>query len=398
MRIYRNLAEAVVSCLQNIFTERQLADKVIERTLRSNSKWGARDRSFIAETTYDIVRNFKFLCDCLGMKPKDIEDYYVMFGLHFRMRDIELPDWNEFKDVDWDKIIKRRTRLMEIPATKYSIPNWLYELGDKELGTEWISYLKALHKTAPLIVRINTLKIRMADFLNGLEEAEIEAVALTEEAVLLKKRINVFQTAAFKNGLFEVQDVNSQAISLYLDVQPGMRVIDACAGGGGKSLHIAALMQNKGRIISMDVEDWKLQELRKRARRNGVAIIEPKLIESSKTIKRLYNTADRVLLDVPCTGLGLLRRNPDTKWKLTMESYTKVKETQYHILSQYSKMVKIGGIIVYSTCSILPSENEEQVQLFLRENENYKLISEQRLLPGNNEGDGFYMAKIERKS
>jgi 16S rRNA (cytosine967-C5)-methyltransferase len=176
-----------------------------------------------------------------------------------------------------------------------------------------------------------------------------------------------------------------------------MRVIDACAGAGGKSLHLAAIMKNKGRIIAMDVESHKLEELKKRARRAGVDNLETRLIESSKTIKRLENAADRLLLDVPCSGLGVLKRNPDAKWKLSPEFVSNVRELQQHILTDYSMMLKPGGIMVYSTCSILPSENGKQVEGFIQSNKDkFELMDEKTCWPS--EGfDGFYMARIKKR-
>jgi 16S rRNA (cytosine967-C5)-methyltransferase len=174
-----------------------------------------------------------------------------------------------------------------------------------------------------------------------------------------------------------------------------MRIIDACAGGGGKTLHLSALMQNKGRIISMDITQWKLDELKKRARRATASNVEPRLIESSKTIKRLENTADRLLLDVPCSGLGVIKRNPDAKWKLDLDFIDRTKAIQKQILNDYSIMTKKGGYLVYSTCSILPSENREQVNQFLEKNKNFEFVKEKSILPS--EGfDGFYMALIKR--
>jgi len=173
-------------------------------------------------------------------------------------------------------------------------------------------------------------------------------------------------------------------------------VIDACAGGGGKTLHLAALMQNKGRIIALDTENWKLEELKKRARRAGASnMIETRLIESSKTIKRLENSADRLLLDVPCSGLGVLKRNPDAKWKLSLESIEKVKELQQKILNDYLFMLKPGGLMVYSTCSILPSENERQIDKILAERKELQLIKQKMLYPSQGY-DGFYMALMKK--
>ncbi len=213
----------------------------------------------------------------------------------------------------------------------------------------------------------------------------------------MEERQNIFTRQQFKDGLFEVQDAGSQLVAPFLRVEPGMRVVDACAGGGGKTLHLAALLQNKGRIIAMDTEGWKLEELKKRARRAGASNIETRVIESSKTIKRQESSADRLLLDVPCSGLGVLKRNPDAKWKLSLESIENVKLTQLKIINDYSVIVKPGGMMVYATCSLLPSENERQVEKFIAEKgDKFELVEQQTLLPS--EGfDGFYMALIKRK-
>ncbi len=194
-----------------------------------------------------------------------------------------------------------------------------------------------------------------------------------------------------------MQDAGSQLIAPFLKAEPGMRVIDACAGAGGKTLHLASIMENKGRIISMDVEQWKLDELQKRAKRAGASIIETRLIDGTKTIKRLENSADRLLLDVPCSGLGVLKRNPDAKWKLSPKAIEEVKVKQAEIISDYSSMLKKGGIMVYATCSILPSENKSQVNKFLdAQKGGFELLEERTVNPS--EGfDGFYIARILKK-
>jgi len=215
----------------------------------------------------------------------------------------------------------------------------------------------------------------------------------------LAERKNVFVTNAFKNGMFEVQDAASQFIAPMLEVAPGLRVVDACAGAGGKSLHVAALMKNKGKIIAMDIHEWKLGELKKRAARNRVDIIETKIIDSTKVVKRLESSFDRVLLDVPCSGLGVIRRNPDTKWKLSSGEIDRLVELQREILTDYSKMCKSKGLMVYATCSILYKENEEQVKWFLQseEGQNWTFKKELRLWPHKDQFDGFYAAVLEKK-
>jgi 16S rRNA (cytosine967-C5)-methyltransferase len=174
--------------------------------------------------------------------------------------------------------------------------------------------------------------------------------------------------------------------------------VDACAGAGGKTLHLASLMENKGQIIAMDIYEHKLAELKKRAKRDGAHNIEARTIEGSKTIKKLKGKADRVLIDAPCSGLGVLKRNPDSKWKLNPEFIERIKKTQAEILDQYASMVKEGGKMVYATCSILPSENELQVKAFLKNHPEFTFVKDQKISPAKSGFDGFYMALMERKS
>jgi len=227
---------------------------------------------------------------------------------------------------------------------------------------------------------------------------ETESIKGHPDALKLKERANVFTTEAFKNGHFEVQDASSQLVAEFLDVKPGMRVVDTCAGAGGKTLHLASLMENKGQIIALDIYDNKLKELKRRARRNGAHNIEPRHIESTKVVKKLYDKADRVLIDAPCSGLGVLRRNPDAKWKLDADFLNRVQETQQDILQQYSRMVKVGGKLVYATCSILPSENQDQVTAFLASElgKNFVLVKQNIILAHTSGHDGFFMAQLKR--
>jgi 16S rRNA (cytosine967-C5)-methyltransferase len=395
MKLHNNTIRGVHTALQAIFEEGQYADKVIERTLKSNPKWGARDRSFIAETTYEMVRWWRLIN---YLSPS--KDYYDLFGTYWLMQGHSLPPWEEFNRINPDKL-KDKYEKLDDPAKLESVPDWLFELGKKELGGLWEKEIHALNQEAQVVLRVNTLKITRERLKNRLAEDNISTHIIKgyPDALILDERTNVFRNPAFKEGLFEVQDASSQLVALALAVEPGMRVIDACAGAGGKSLHIAALMQNKGKVLSMDLEEWKLQQTKLRARRDGVSIIERKVIEGSKTIKRLKETADRLLLDVPCSGLGVLRRNPDTKWKLSEESIEKVRNTQQEILQAYPSMVKPGGQMVYATCSILPSENQDQIAIFLASEagKDFELIEDQKVLAQESGFDGFYIARMQKK-
>ncbi len=396
MKLYRNLCEAVISGLQEIFEEKKYADKVIEKILKSNPRWGARDRRFIAETTYDIVRWYRLFRE---LAEAEENDYWKLLAVWCLWNKAEFPDWEELAGVDRKKVLARYEEVKSERKIRESIPDWMDELCEREVGANWNQELEALNEEASVVLRVNTLKITREELQQQLEEEGIVTETPSEfpDGLLLEQRQNIFTRQAFKDGLFEVQDAGSQLIAPFLQVKPGMRVIDACAGAGGKTLHLAALMQNKGRIVAMDTEEWKLTELKKRARRAGAGNIEPKLIESSKTIKRLEGSADRLLLDVPCSGLGVLKRNPDAKWKLTVEFINRVKELQLHILQDYSGMVKVGGALVYSTCSLLPSENEQQVKTFLDKNSSFDLEEQKTILPSQG-FDGFFMARLKKKS
>jgi 16S rRNA (cytosine967-C5)-methyltransferase len=397
MKLHRTTTEAVINALDQIFGEGRYADKVIEKVLKLNSKWGARDRRFIAETTYDIVRWYVLLR--IVSRAKE-DEYWKMLGAWLALNDIPVPQWDEFREVKPADIRKRYEEAKSKRKYRESIPDWLDVLGEAELGSQWDRELEALNQEASVVLRANTLKVSANELAKVLSEENVHTHTVEEypEALVLEQRQNIFQVPAFKEGLFEVQDAGSQAIAPFLDVRPGQRVVDACAGAGGKTLHIAALMKNKGRIVALDVEQWKLDELMKRARRAGVSNLEAKVIEGSKTIKRLENSADRLLLDVPCSGTGVLKRNPDAKWKLSGEFIENVKHLQHTILKDYAGMVKPGGLIVYSTCSILPSENENQVRQFLDEHQGrYTMLDEKHLWPSDG-FDGFYMALLRREN
>jgi 16S rRNA (cytosine967-C5)-methyltransferase len=392
IRLHRVLVQAVISALTEIFENGRQADKVIEQVLKSDPRWGARDRGFIAENVYEIVR-WQRLLQFVGQLSNLAS--YQAFGTWQILKNNTLPDWPEFSKINITQIKNRQAEAQTIRKIRESIPDWLDELGETELGINWDSELHALNQTARAILRTNTLKITRDELQQLLLKSDIQTETVSElpDALVLKEKKNVFQTEYFKNGFFEVQDGGSQLIAPFLDVQAGMRVVDACAGAGGKTLHLAALMQNKGRLIAMDVEAWKLEELKRRSRRNGVSNVETRLIEP-KTIKRLRDTADRLLLDVPCSGLGVLRRNPDAKWKMKPDFLDKIRQTQFEIITDYSRMVKAGGKMVYATCSILPSESEHQVQRFLAEQPNWTMIAERRASPARDGFDGFYMAAL----
>lgn len=389
------LVQAVVQCLELIFDENKYADKVIEKVFKQNRKLGSRDRKLIAETVYDIVRYIRRYSFIAGS-----ENWDDLIAVSLLSRGQTIPLFMEFSPGLEEHFKKKKNFIGKIGVTE-SYPNWIVELFEKEFGSESEALLKALNDKASVYIRANTLKASVDTVIESLKAEEIlcEKVKEVPECLKLTERKNVFATQTFKKGYFEVQDAASQFIAPLIDPKPGERIVDACAGAGGKTLHIASLMKNKGKLISMDIHQWKLDELRTRCRRGGVDIVEVKLIESNKTIKRLENSFDAVLLDVPCSGLGVLRRNPDTKWKLTAEEIARLVQLQREILQDYSTMAKRNGRMVYATCSVLKEENERQVQWFLNSDagKSWQIKEEKRLWPHRDGFDGFYAALLVKR-
>ncbi|WP_203296374.1 RsmB/NOP family class I SAM-dependent RNA methyltransferase [Luteirhabdus pelagi] len=403
MRLHRNLVFATVDSLDLIFNENKQADKVLKNTLKRDKRWGSRDRSFIAETTYDIVRWKRLYAEIAEVKqPFQRKDLFRLFAVWATLRGIQIPDWPQFEHTPVRRIKGRFDELSKIRKYRESIPDWLDVLGQSELGNQWETEIGALNELADVILRVNTLQATVSQVKNSLFDEDIvtETIDGYPHALRLKERANVFTTEAFQKGWFEVQDASSQLVGALLAPEPGDRVVDACAGAGGKSLHMAALMENKGQIIALDIYGNKLKELKRRAKRNGAHNIETREIDTTKVVKKLINSADRVLIDAPCTGLGVLRRNPDAKWKLQPEFLEEIKKTQQELLRSYSRMVKPGGQMVYATCSILPSENQQQVAAFLEDEsgKKFQLKKQKIVLPSESGFDGFYMALLQKES
>ena len=401
MKLHRNLVFAVIDALNLIFNENEYADKVVQKVLRFDKRWGARDRGFIAETTYEMVRYKRLYAEIAEVKaPFSRPDLFRMWAVWAVLKGINLPDWKQIEPTPERRIKGKFDELSQIRKFREAIPDWIDELGEKALGDKlWTEEIAKLNEPAEVILRTNTLRTTKEELRKALLDENIVAEPIRGYASALKlvERANVFVTEAFKKGMFEVQDASSQLVAEFLDVEPGQRVVDTCAGGG-KSLHLAALMENKGQLISMDIYGSKLKELKRRARRNGAHNIEVREIDSSKVYKKLYGSADRVLIDAPCTGLGVLRRNPDSKWKMQPEFLDKIVKTQQEILRNYSKIVKPGGKMVYATCSILPQENSDQVKSFLssEEGKDFKLVRDKKIYASKSGYDGFFMALLEK--
>ena len=403
MRLHKNLVLAVIKILDGVFNQDFYADKTIEKVLKLDKRWGSRDRAFIAETSYEIVRWKRLYLEIAGVKkPFQYKNLWRVFSVWAVLKGINLPNWTEFQETPKRRIKGKFDELSKIRKFRESVPDWIDKLACEEIGEKkWEKEISELNKMAELVIRTNTLKTNSSELQKILldEEISTEIISGYPDALRLKKRVNLFKKESFQKGLYEVQDASSQLVAPFLKIEPGMKICDICAGAGGKTLHLSALSKNKGQILAMDIYKHKLIQLKKRAKRNSAFNIETKLIENNKSIKRLKGKIDRLLIDAPCSGLGVLKRNPDSKWKLQPDFLNKIKDTQSKILKQYSKLIKENGKIVYATCSILPSENEHQINSFLKseEGQDFKLEEEKKISPLSSGFDGFYMARLSLK-
>jgi 16S rRNA (cytosine967-C5)-methyltransferase len=390
--LYPPIRRALLDSLPSVFVEGVYVDQEVERAHKTHRQWGSRDRRVFAETLFDCSRHIRLLVLESGQRWSG--DWSAI--------DFEkvLDSYLQIHTSDGGLEISAQLKAAYAPAEYLSWPDELFDRIKTERPDDFLPLTESLNERADVFLRCNRLKADSKAVLNILKDEDVVASTVdgVQDALRLAERKNVFRLKSFLSGFYEVQDAGSQKVGQFLGVEPGMRVVDACAGAGGKTLQLAALMKNQGKIVALDVVERKLTNLKERSRRAGVDICETKLIDSTKVIKRLADSADRLLLDVPCSGLGVVRRKPDTKWRVQLADIENVRAIQSSILKDYTKMVKVGGIVVYATCSILPSENQQQVQSFLRENTNFALLAEAEVLPQTTGFDGFYMARLRRLS
>lgn len=386
-KLHTNLMVAIEQVLVQTLVDGFPANKVISRIFKHNPQWGSRDRGFIAGYAYDIIRYLRHYTEGFGPST----NWKAIIATHLARQGYDLKDKK-----DWIPITPAPSIPQPDLTAKYeSITDWFDRMGSSAWGARWPSLMASLNQPAALIARVNPLKTTLNELRAELSACGIDSTVIGEDSLEINNKVQVYSLDAFQKGWFEVQDFASQQIAPMLDIVPGQTIIDACAGAGGKTLHLAALSKNKGKIIALDVSESKLEELRKRAVRAGADNIIVRHISDNKVIKRLIGKADRLLLDVPCTGSGVIRRNPDTKWKINQTVLERCVNLQYEILRKYHRICKPGGKILYATCSVIPAENQDQIASFLSEFPSYSLIREGYFLPDDFGYDGFYYALIQ---
>ncbi|GGC73256.1 RsmB/NOP family class I SAM-dependent RNA methyltransferase [Undibacterium terreum] len=392
------------------------ADVTLSRYFRDHPKLGSRERGVIAEAIYGLLRN------------KSVYTSFSESGVGPAMRRLTLLGLADAVGVDSlgglsEEETQWLTRVMEIDrshlslAMKSNMPAWVWDKFVAKLGeAEALQLAESLNTPASLDLRVNTMKSNREDVIASLAAAPIiaEPTPYSATGLRIKKKPSIQNLPLFKDGTIEVQDEGSQLLAQLVGAKRGEMVADFCAGAGGKTLALGAMMRNTGRLYAFDVSEKRLTKLKPRLARSGLSNVHPVVIahEKDAKIKRLAGKLDRVLVDAPCSGLGTLRRNPDVKWRQTPDGIAELNVKQSSILAGAARMVKAGGRLVYATCSVLDEENEGIVQGFLATHPDFELIpaskilAEQKvelemgdylkLLPHVHQTDGFFAAILQR--
>lgn len=312
----------------------------------------------------------------------------------------------------------KEKELMKYLSIRYSHPEWMVESWNRRYGNEFTeSLLNSNNQTPELIVRVNSLKTTTEGLTEQLKAEDIETVKARymDDALLLKSPSSLTHLKAFQEGLFQVQDESSMLVGRVLNPKPGELVMDVCSAPGGKATHIAQLMKNQGKVIARDIHEHKIKLIADAAKRLDLTIIHPEMYDAAKIDNNYRGKVDRVLVDAPCTGLGIIRRKPDIKWTRDSKDCSEITALQAKILSAASNYVKPGGVLVYSTCTIEPEENEEQIKQFLQSHRDFEVTDITSFLPEglqvesaekgyiqlypNIHGmDGFFIARLRKRS
>ncbi len=410
--------DQVRSVLGEILQWEYPADATLSHWLRAHPKLGARDRGEVAEAVFDVLRHLRRYRHYAESGTGPATRRLAILGLVSVFSHDVLNAGLVEQEQHWLAHVLRIDPKSLPRAIRDSLPDWLDErLAELEDAD---ALIEALNRSAPLDVRINPLKTDRPTMLKKMREGgalrfDPEPTPYSPWGIRLQGRPPVNRWPMFESGEIEVQDEGSQILAALVGPKRGEMVIDYCAGAGGKTLLLGALMRSTGRLYAFDVSAARLARAKPRFARSGLSNVVPVVIsaDNDHRVKRLAGKAHRVLIDAPCSGLGTLRRNPDLKWRQHPESLAEILTVQARILRQGSRCVAPGGRLVYATCSLLPEENERQVEGFLAENPDFTLVDASKLVldrcenltlsgpflsmrPDRHGTDGFFAAVMER--
>ena len=410
------LLNSAAELLQRILGEKMPADRQMEGYFRMHRDMGVRDRGFVAETVYGCLREKRWLehIAANSILLDVVAAYLLTHG--YSARALEETGFRG----DARGMVERARTLDKttLPfALQASMPDWLADRLLAQFGeAEALALSLALNLPAPVDMRVNTIKAKRDEVLARLtqEGFPCSVTPYSPSGLRRRERAPIFKTHCFKEGLFEVQDEGSQLLALMLEPKRQEMIVDFCAGAGGKTLHLGALMANTGTVYAFDVLAKRLDRLKPRLRRAGLNNVRMVTIshERDARVQRLKGKIDRVLVDAPCSGTGTLRRNPDIKWRDI--NLAELTDTQQRILAAAAGLIKPGGRLVYATCSLLKEENEDIVEKFLAARPDFEIVPVNgilerrhlplsmtgdalRLLPHRHETDGFYAVALDKK-
>lgn len=430
--------QATLVLLDKVLGSSMPADQTITRYFRQCRYMGSTDRRVISEMAYQILRRYEELTWYLQGTPPAKPGWSRLLVLTYAYKIQNLPvaqiqalcqersqgnkfgpeSLSTFEQILLQGMERLKPEMMPLPV-RLNIPAWCLPHLEAAFGGQLEEAVRALNQPAPLDLRVNTLKATREEVLRQLQAEGFEATPTVWSpiGVRLGERRPLSGHELWKKGSIEVQDEGSQLLALLVDAQAGMTVLDICAGAGGKTLAMAATMQNRGRIVATDVAAWRLERSRERLRRAGVNNVEFRTLEEDGTLKWLKRQAgrfDRVLVDAPCSGSGTWRRNPDLKRRLGEQDLKELIEKQQQILTRAASLVKPAGRLIYATCSLFGEENSAQVQKFLEAHSHFRLLplpdiwrqvlgtpcpmntDTLHLAPHLHAVDGFFMAVMER--
>ncbi|MFA6120981.1 MAG: RsmB/NOP family class I SAM-dependent RNA methyltransferase [Sideroxydans sp.] len=398
------------------------ADAVL-RHFFQEERIGSNERSLVAETVFGVLRHRLFLEHACTVEEKGLASarritlaYWVKFG-GYNLR--ELKPLLKVKEEEWLGMVKS-INMDALPLSiRAELPDWIVEkLRAYHSDAEILEIGRSMQQVAPLDLRVNTLLAGRDEVLQALQSEGMDAKATpySPMGIRLKYKPALNKHALFLTGKFEVQDEGSQLLGLMLSPKRNDMVVDFCAGAGGKTLMLGAMMNSQGRLYAWDISEKRLTNLKPRLKRSGLSNVQPQLIahENDAKVKRLAGKIDRVLVDAPCSGLGTLRRNPDLKYRQSVQSVAELNVKQAAILASAARLLKKGGRLVYATCSLLQEENQAIVQAFLAAHPDYTLLPAGdvlkqhhidmpmgdylQLTPQQHNTDGFFAAVLERSS
>ena len=422
--------QATIELLSEINETRYPADRTMAQYFKQRRFIGSKDKAVISEYLYIILRHklsFSYLLEQAGLPISERLLAAVLMRVQNENCDLtsifngERYSPEPLDNEQLDELRSMDLNLQNAPQhIRLNVPEWIAGSLQNALGEYFDEEMNASNQRASTDIRVNTLKATFGQVNQVLKNAgfAFEKTSLSPWAIRFDGRVGLFGLDAFRQGWFEVQDEGSQLLALLSNVKSGDKVVDFCAGAGGKTLAMAAMMQNKGTIYACDVHSKRLDNLSKRAKRAGVHNVRTFVLnsENDKWVKKHKELADVVLIDAPCTGTGTWRRSPDSRWNLIQENVDDLVVLQQSILQSAKRLVKPGGRLLYATCSLLNEENESQVSQFLKENDDFEAIDFQlpkplsehqsevalnghlfRTFPARSGTDGFFVASMRKK-